>query len=123
MKRIWIGIGLLMGLLVLGFVASNQMVRVHLGIAKQLEQAAQEPQWEQAVSLSREAKEAWHRHRSFTASLSEHDNIDQIDSLFAQLEVYQTQADPLSHASACAYLSEAISALLDAHRLTWWNLL
>lgn len=123
MKRIWLGLGLLAALLVLGFITIRQMDRVHLGIVDELEQAAREPQWEQAVSLSQEALQKWKQHRHFTASFSEHDNIDQIDSLFAQLEVYQHEKDPLSHAATCAYLSEAISALLDAHRLTWWNLL
>ena len=123
MKRIWIGLGLLGLLLVLGLFTIRQMDRVHLGIVDALEQAAREPQWEQALSLGQDALQKWKQHRHFTASLSEHDSIDQIDSLFAQLEVYQKEKDPISHAATCAYLSEAISALLDAHRLTWWNLL
>ena len=37
MKRIWLGLGLLAALLVLGFITIRQMDRVHLGIVDELE--------------------------------------------------------------------------------------
>jgi hypothetical protein len=123
MKRIWLGLGLLVLLLVLGLTITRQMDQVHSDIADGLEKAARSENWTQAISQGQQARAQWEEHRRFTASFSEHKNIDQIDSLFAQLEVYENRADALSHAATCAYLSKAISALLDTHRLTWWNLL
>lgn len=123
MKRIWIGLGLLGLLLVLGFVTSNKMEHVHTAISHRLEQAVETAVWEEAAALSQEAEAQWQQHSHFTASLADHEHIDQIDSLFAQLKVYRSNADALSHAATCAYLAESVTALKEAHRLTWWNLL
>lgn len=123
MKRIWIGIGLLSLLLALGILASRQMEQTHQQICDQLKQACETSQWEEAAALGESAQRQWSQNRHFTASLADHGDVDQIDGLFAQLEVYRRHEDSLSYAATCAYLSEAITALQEAHRLTWWNLL
>lgn len=123
MKRIWLGLGLLGLLLGLGLLTARSMDRVNGTIARDLEQAAQSESWKEAAALSQGAAEAWQRHSHFTASLADHKDIDQIDGLFAQLEVLRRREDHASHATLCAYLSESVTALMEAHRLTWWNLL
>ena len=123
MKRIWIGFGLLGLLLSLGFLTAGRMEQVHSEISHRLERAAEAEKWEEATALSQEAEKQWQRHSHFTASVADHENIDRIDSLFAQLEVYRRQRDPDAHAATCAYLAETVTALKEAHRLTWWNLL
>ena len=123
MKRIWIGLGLLGLLLVLGFATAGRMEHIHNDISHRLERAAETEVWEEAAALSREAEQQWQQHSHFTASVADHEDIDQIDGLFAQLAIYRSQADPLSHAATCAYLAEAVTALKEAHQLTWWNLL
>ena len=54
---------------------------------------------------------------------SEGYDMDEVDRLFAQLEVYRRRGDTLSHAGTCAYLSEAVTAIKEVHRFRWWNLL
>lgn len=123
MKRIWIGLGLLGFLLGISLLTARKMASVHTQVAHRLEQAAETESFQQAAQWSREAETAWRHHCHFTASLTDHANIDQIDGLFAQLQVYRQAGNTLSHATTCAYLAEMITALQEAHRLTWWNLL
>ena len=123
MKRIWLGIGLLLLLMAIGQGVSWKMDHLHETTCLQLRQAVEATQWEKATALGHAAQTQWEAHRRFTASLADHQEVDQIDALFAQLEVYRTQGDTLSHASTCAHLEEAITALQETHRLTWWNLL
>jgi hypothetical protein len=123
MKRIWIGLGVLLGLLAVGlftmWLADHRLSEV----SWQLETAAREENWDRAVALSDKAKALWEENRYFSAALSDHTDIDQIDGIFAQLEVYVHRREKVAHAAACAYLSEAITDLEENHRLTWWNLL
>lgn len=123
MKRIWIGIGILLGLLALGILTMKVTDRQLGEVSAQLRQAAGEPDPQEAIIRARQAKETWENHWFFSAALSDHTNLDQIDALFAQLEVYAQHKDTVSHAAACAWLSEAITDLEENHRLTWWNLL
>ena len=123
MKRIWIGLGLLALLLASGITVRRKMEDLHQATCQQLRLAVSAPRWEDAISFGDAAKARWEKSRRFTASVADHQEVDQIDSLFAQLEVYHTQGDPLSHAATCAYLEQSITALQEAHRLTWWNLL
>ena len=123
MKRIWIGIGLLLALLALGLgvmvLADHRLGRV----AGELEKAAQAESWDRAVELSERARVLWEENWNLSAALGDHSDIDQIDAVFAQLEVYIKRKDPVAHAATCAFLSEVITDLEENHRLTWWNVL
>lgn len=123
MKRIWIGLGLMGLLLGLGLLTARRMERVQTAVSHRLALAAQATQWEEATALSREAEAQWQQHRRFTAALANHNDMDEVDRLFAQLEVYRRRGDTLSHAGTCAYLSEAVTAIKEVHRFRWWNLL
>ena len=123
MKRIWIGIAILLGLLAVGLFLM-WLTDHRLGeVAGQLEKAAQEENWDRAVELTDRAKKLWEDNWYFSAALADHTDIDQIDAIFAQLKVYVKHKDPVAHAATCAWLSEAITDLEENHRLTWWNLL
>lgn len=123
MKRIWIGIGILLGLLIIGILVM-QVTDQRLGvISEQLQQAAREPDWGSAVALARKAQDHWEKHWYLSAIVSDHTNIDEIDGVFTQLEVYQQHRDSTAHGATCAWLSEAIRDLEENHRFTWWNLL
>ena len=54
---------------------------------------------------------------------ADHAPMDEIDSLFAQMEVYAQARDSLHFGSYCARLAELITAVSDAHQLNWWNFL
>lgn len=123
MRRIWFGVGVLVFLLVLGFGTSALMERIHTPISRLLLDASRQEDFSRACRLSQQAEKHWQKHRRFTASLSEHQELDRIESLFAQLEVSRHRGDSLGHATTCAALSKDLSALVDVHQLTWWNLL
>lgn len=123
MRRIWIGIGILVALLVLGLavmrITDRQLGEVH----DTLKQASEIRDWDKAVDLAQQAQKDWQQKRYLMAALADHTDIDAIDGIFAQLEVYQQRRSETDHAAACAQLAEAIRDLEENHRLTWWNLL
>ena len=126
MKRLWIGISLLVGIFILGLWTSSRLNRIHTHISDQLAasaQAAQRGQWEQADELAEQANEKWQRHWKFSAALADHTVLDEIDGFFAQAKVYRQNRDDVAYAATCARLSKNIEALQEGHRLTWWNLL
>jgi len=49
--------------------------------------------------------------------------MDEIDSLFAQLEVFRQAGLWGDFSACCRRLSRLIEAMAEAHSLTWWNLL
>ena len=123
MRRIWIGVGILLGLLVLGVMVMQITDRQLGSVSETLKQAAEARDWSEAVSLAQKAQRQWKQRWHLMASLADHTDIDAVDSLFAQLKVCQQYKAQEKHASVCARLSEAIRDLEENHRLTWWNLL
>ena len=123
MKRIWIGVGLLLALLVVGLAVMRITDRQLGQVSDTLKQASEARDWDRAVALAQKAQKEWKQKWHLMAALADHTDIDTVDSLFAQLEVYQQRSAATHHAAACAQLSEAIHDLEEGHRLTWWNLL
>ena len=126
MKRIWIGAGLLTLLPALGIWAMLTMLHIHRSVADDLQQAAQiagASSLEEAAELAEKAESNWKNHRQICAALSDHAQMDAIEAVFAQLEVYRQHKDTTAFAATCAHLSQLVEALEDANRLTWWNLL
>lgn len=126
MKRFWIGLGLLVSILAAGLWTSSRLEDIHTSISEDLQRsaaAAQTAQWEQADELADDAIEDWRDSWDFSAALADHTALDDIDSLFAQAEVYRQNRDAVSYAAVCARLAQYIDALQESHRLTWRNLL
>lgn len=126
MKRGWIGISILAVLLAGGLLVTWQMGRCHEAISEDLERAADRAlagDWKTAERLSERAEEDWEDGWNFSAAFADHEPMEDIDSLFAQLEIYRSSRDAISFAAICAQLSRQIEAMGDAHGLTWWNLL
>ena len=123
MRRIWIGVGILLVLLVLGILVMQITDRRLGAVSETLKQAADAKNWNEAVTLAQTAQSQWKQHWHLMAALADHTDIDTVDGLFAQLKVCQRYKAQENHASVCARLSEAIRDLEENHRLTWWNLL
>lgn len=123
MRRIWIGVGLLVALLAAGLTVMYVTDRQLGEVSETLQQAAETRNWDEAVSLAQTARRNWKSHWHLMAALADHTDMDTIDGIFARLEVYQHRRAETDHAAACAQLSEAIRDLEENHRLTWWNLL
>lgn len=126
MKRLWIGVGLLVIFLALGIFTTVTMARIHDPISeklKQAEEAALDQDWPHAASLAREARGQWLRHRNVTASLADHSPMEEIDGLFDELDVYLQEKELVHFAACCAQLSARVQAIGEAHSISWWNLL
>lgn len=126
MKRCWFGGALLIALLAAGLAVTVFMARFHEPIKKDLEQAAQyalESDWEQALRCADRAEAQWEAHRKFSAAFSDHEPMEEIDQLFAELEIWQNAQDSQHFAATSAQLSRAAQAMADAHALNWWNML
>lgn len=125
-KRFFLGLGLLTLFLVLGLVISIAISRANNPISGHLEQASQEAlsgNLENGIFLAQQAKNTWQKAWHGIAMVADHAPMDEIDSLFAQMEVYAQARDGLHFSSYCARLSELVEAIADAQRLNWWNLL
>ena len=126
MKRIWIGVGILAVLLVLGIWVAEVMENSHHPGARDLRRASElvlEEEWAAAEALTRRARSKWQGAWRFSAALADHEPMDQIDGLFAELKVYAAARDETAYGGTCAHLAELLEAMGHAHGFTWWNLL
>ncbi len=126
MKHFLLGLGILAALLAIGFWVQTSMDSVHLEISHTLEQASQQTldgNWEQGQALVDRAKGDWEDHWRKTASIADHTRMDEIDSLFAQLEIYGQTRQTGRYSAICAQLAVLVEVVAEEHRLSWWNLL
>lgn len=126
MKRGWIGFVLLVVLLLGGCLSTWQMVRWHSPLEERMEQAAQRAlssDWDGAMTLSQRVKRDWEEHWHAAAAFADHGPMEQIDALFARLEVYEQERVALAYAVLCRELARELAAMGDAHIPNWWNLL
>ena len=126
MKRGWIGLALLVVLLASGLLTAKKMEQFHSDGAKKLTRAgayALEDNWAPARELAFQAMKQWQEHREFTAAFADHEPMEDVDCLFAQLPAYARQEDAAHFAAICAELSKRLEAVSNAHSFLWWNVL
>ena len=126
MKRIWFGSILLVLLLILSILVSNLMRSIWQNQAENLNLAAEAASggdWTAADRLLEEAARAWECRQLLIAVLSRHEEIDEIDGLFAQLQVFSAARRTVSFSSTCAALSRLLDSLWQSHRFGLKNLL
>lgn len=126
MGRFWIGVILLVGLLILGFWVSAAMDGVHQEIADTLEQAARftfSGETARGVATAGKARAQWQRRWHTTASVADHAPMDEIDSLFAQMDMYEKTGNYSEFTACCHRIAKLVRAVGEAHALNWWNLL
>ena len=126
MKRFLLGIGILAVFLIGGLWVGYAMDDVHQTIAQTLDDAAAQclsGDLSGGIALAQQAHQTWQTHWHSTASVADHEPMDEIDGLFAQLEVYGKAGLSADFATFCARLSQLVSAVGEAHSFTWWNLL
>jgi len=126
MKRSWIGLGLLMGLLASSLLASSWMLRLCQEDSGKLDQAAQaalREDWTTAASLTAQARSSWENTAFFRCAMADHNPAEEIDGLFAVLEIYGSKRQTIAFAAACRNAANKLEALGDAQRLNLHNLL
>lgn len=126
MKRgVW-GIGILVTLLLFGIITSVGMRSIHKKIGRSLLQAqsaAAAGQWDLAETSARQASDAWWQFHAFTAVLADHTPMDEMDGLFAELEVFLQNQESPHFEAVCGRLALQAQAMADSHGIQWWNLL
>ena len=125
MKRIWFGAALLILLLALGLGSGALMEQTHQAQAEDLNRAAElaaEGNWTGAKNFTGAARREWDKNRMLIAALSDHEPMDQIEGLFAQLEVFADIRDAASFESTCRYLASQLEALGKSHSFNLQNL-
>lgn len=126
MARGWLGVGLLALFLALGIVTMGLMDNAHLPTGDLLEQAAElalRGDMEQGVALGQEAKNRWERQWQATAVVADHSPMDDVDALFAEMEIYAKAGEAPHFAACCKELVKRVQAVAEAHRFSWWNIL
>lgn len=125
MKRIWFGAVLLVVLLILSIGSSTFMERTHLPLAEDLSRAAalaMEENWPAAQELASGVRRSWEKKQPIVAALADHQPMDHIEGLFAQLNIFADSQDAASFASTCMYLARQLEALGKSHKLDLQNL-
>ena len=126
MERFLLGVGLLAILLLLCIGVAFFSQRSQTSVCHALEEAEQlalRGNTEASLRLVQQARQRWDRQWHCVAAYSQHDPMDEIDSLFSQLEAYGRGGYGVHMAALCGRLAQLIDAISDAQRLTWWNLL
>ena len=125
MKKLWAGILILAVLLCVGIAAAMVMGHVHEDMAHRLESAAQlcRTDWQKANSLAVSAREDWDAHRYWIAALVDHEPLEEISSLFSQLELCRSEPNPEEFAVVCLRIASICTTLSESHSPYWWNLL
>lgn len=124
MNRIWFGAALLAALLIFGIGCAAFMEDTHLAQAAQLDRAADlamSGNWKAAGTVFSDAQSSWERNRSVIAGFSDHGPMDQIEGIFAQLEVFVKIQDTASFCSSCRYLASQLEALGKSHSFNLQN--
>jgi len=126
MKRLWFGAAVLLALLIGGIASTSFLSGFHQDLAHTLDQAAhsaQAGQWQQALSLYRDAQQDWQRHFRFSAAFADHAPLEEMDQLFAALAVCEDQGLTQKFILTCTRLSHLSQAVGDSHVPHWWNIL
>ena len=108
MKRLWVGIILLLILLAGTLAVTGAMNRIYAPMVEALE----------AGDLEK-AEERYGRWRDLTAAFADHGPMEEMDALFARAEICE---DEQERKALCAELAQRAKAMSNAHSPTWWNL-
>lgn len=122
----WLGVGLLLAVLAAGIFISQWMdtsVRPVADTLKQAQSAALSGKPEQAENLLRQAKQDWKESWSAVATVADHAPMEEIDSLFSQVEQYLRQGLKEDFAALCGRLLVLVEAVSEAQSPNLWNFL
>ena len=124
MKRFVLGILLLAVLFIGSLGIGRGMEIMHQPVIRDLNRAAElalSGATEAAQAAAAAAKETWQENWKFTAAISDHTPMQEVDDLFAALPAYLPEAEEF--AANCLQLVQRTAAVIRDHTLSWWNLL
>lgn len=126
MWRFLLGLGLLLALFGLCLGVTVYAQRTCTPLADRLDEAAGAAlsgDTAGALETVRSCRKVWDALWGKTAAFTDHKPMDEIDSLFSQLETYGTSGNGDHMAAVCARLSELVQAIGEAQQLSWRNFL
>lgn len=126
MKRSWFGFLLLMVLLALSLTVTWVMAEIHKPVSQDLRQAANlalAQDWDGANACAQSARNGWDARANLRLCFADHTPVEDIDSLFAELDAYTAEKETADFAAVCLALKEKVDAVGQAHGLSLWNLL
>lgn len=126
MGKGWLGAGLLAVCLLLGICLSVAADKACLPTEALLAQAAEKTlsgDFEEGIALGMEAKDQWQAQWNGIAAIADHEPMDEVDALFAEMEIYAKTGEQPHFAACCQELSRRVRSFADAHRFSWWNVL
>ncbi len=126
MKRMYFGLGLLTVLLSVAILLTMVFVRLHDPLPEALERAqnaALAGDWEEAAAVTEKVHKQWKRFCHFTAAVADHEPMEEMDAMFARLEVLCRMHQADEFVSDCAELAKMAQAMTESQKLVWWNLL
>lgn len=126
MKRLWIGVGFLVVMLVLAILLTVVFDRIHTPFSEDLQKAADlamAQEWEKATALTRQARADWLKYRELIAAVADHEPLEKMEYLLDQLEVYAQMRRTADFSAVCVELAALADAMLESQSLTWWNFL
>ncbi len=126
MRRSLFGFILLFALLAAGIAAAVWMEDHHTRIAVSLSAAsrcAMDGDWDSALYHAGQAEEDWKKRWYRDAALTDHQPMEEIDSLFSRVAVYGELKDTGEFSAGCRELCRRVEALSDVHGIQWWNFL
>lgn len=126
MAKGWLGAGILAVFLVLGICLSAAADKACRPTGELLEQAAEKTlsgDFDAGIALGMEARSRWQCQWDGIAAIADHEPMDEVDALFAEMEVYARAGEEPHFAACCKQLARRIRSFADVHRFIWWNVL
>ena len=126
MKRLYIGVCVLLILLLLGLFISLATEYMYTPVSQLLEEATQaalSDNFAFATQKMEEAKKLWEHYKAATATVADHTPMEEIDHMFSEAHIYAKSNDTPHFAACCAQLSVMVRDMADAHSMNLWNLL
>ena len=117
---------LLLILLAGGLLSAGYLTGYQTPLAEEMDRAGELAllqEMEQASRLAHGVRAQWQQRWKITAVFSDHQPMEQIDSLFAELAVYLQTKEDVHFAACCQNLSTLTRAVGEAHAINWWNLM
>lgn len=122
-RRFYLGVALLAVILVAGLFTGWAMEKRQQPVVRLLEQAAQEEDLQSGAQLARQAKATWKKRWKAVAAVADHTPMDEIDKLFAELDIYIRENEDVHFYACCSQLASLLRAVSEAHALNWWNVM
>ena len=126
MKRLWLGVIFLLLLLIAGIWQTIALSEIHGSLSENFSAAASaaaEHNWEKADAFAEKACVQWGKHRRISAAFTDHEPLEQMESLISELQTCAKFSLREDFALICIRLSQIAQAIGESFQLTWWSIL